>query len=360
MLPWASNQAALFAAQRSLNYAKAVRLENISSARVNAAQQYQSAYLAQLDVAVAAQNLTSAQQVLAAAQVQRRQQNATAESVLQAQAALQTAQASQAAAQTNLDTARRSLSATLGTPLDTVTFVSAPSLPLSLDASGLAALGLGDVGALVTQAVAASSSVVQAQNTLASAQDALAQQQRDRSLPDLTLSASYGPGGSGLTAGLSLKDGTANAGYTQSLGQLTGSSSAASSLNLSLSGSYAVYSPAATAQIASTQAQVSQAELSLTLARQTAELDLRQKYSDALTALGAVSAKATLEERARVALQTAQARLAAGTATHNDVTAAQVAFAQAQRDTQAARSAAALTLFKLQAAAGQPVAGGLL
>ncbi len=360
VLPWASNQAALFAAQRSLNYAKAVRLENISSARVNAAQQYQSAYLAQLDVAVAAQNLTSAQQVLAAAQVQRRQQNATAESVLQAQAALQTAQASQAAAQTNLDTARRSLSATLGTSLDTVKFVSAPSLPLNLDASGLAALGLGDVGALVTQALATSSSVVQAQNTLASAQDALAQQQRDRSLPDLTLSASYGPGGSGLTAGLSLKDGTANAGYTQSLGQLTGSSSAASSLTVSLSGSYAVYSPAATAQIASTQAQVSQAQLSLTLARQTAELDLRQKYSDALTALGAVSAKATLEERARVALQTAQARLAAGTAIHNDVTAAQVAFAQAQRDTQAARSAAALTLFKLQAAAGQPVAGGLL
>ncbi|WP_161881260.1 TolC family protein [Deinococcus alpinitundrae] len=350
VLPWASNRTALAAAQRSLNYAKAVRQENINSARSNVVQQYQSAYLAQLDLQVAAQNLQSAQQTLSAVQLQRSQQNATQESELQAQASLQTAQASQQAATAALDTARRSLSATLGTDLTAATFDTPPSLPASLDAAGLTTLGLGDVNALVAQAIANSSDVVQARNTLASAQDTLAEQQRNRTLPDLTLSANYGPGGSGLGAGLSLRDGTANVGYTQPLK----ASSAASSLSLSLSGSYTVYGPAANAQIASTQAQVSQAELSLTLARQTAELAVRQQYGDTLTALGAVTAKVTLEQRADVALQTARARLAAGTGTQNDVTSAEAADAQARRDTQAARAAAALSILKLQLAAGGP------
>ncbi|WP_181391989.1 TolC family protein [Deinococcus irradiatisoli] len=354
VLPWASNRAALNSAQRSLNYAKAVRQENINSAELNVVQQYQSGYLAQLDLKVAAQNVQLAQQTLAAVQLQRSQQNATQESELQAQAALQTAQANLTSAQTALDAARRSLAATLGVNLDNASFDSPPSLPGSLDAAGLSALGLGDVNALVAQAIATSSSVLQAQNTLASAQETLAEQQRNRNLPDLTLSASYGPGGAGLGAGLSLKDGTASASYTQPLS----ASSAASSLSLSLSGSYTVYSPAASAQIASTQAQVSQAELSLTLARQTVELDVRQKYSDVLTALGAVAAKVTLEERARVALQTAQARFGAGTATQSDVMSAQNAYAQASRDTESARAAAALNLLKLQTTTGQPAAGG--
>ncbi len=358
VLPWASNRAALASAQRSLNVAKAVRQENISSARLNVVQQYQSGYLAQLDLNVAAQNLQSAQQSLSAVQAQRAQQNATQESELQAQAALQSAQANQSAAQTALDAARRSLSATLGVNLDNASFDTAPEVPTSADTpspttSALSALGLGDVSALVAQALSASSSVVQAQNTLASAQDTLAQQQRERNLPDLNLSASYGPGNGGLGAGLSLKDGTVSASYTQPL-----SASTSSSLSVSLSGAYTVYGPAANAQIASTQAQVSQAELSLTLARQTVELDVRQKYSDALTALGAVAAKVTLEERARVALQTAQARLAAGTATQNDVNVSQAAYAQASRDTQAARAAAALNILKLQITAGTPAAGG--
>lgn len=350
VLPWAQSRTALAAAQRSLNYARAVRQENINSARLNVVQQYQSAYLSQLDLQVAAQNLQSAQQTLSAVQLQRSQQNATQESELQAQASLQTAQASQQAAGTALDTARRSLSATLGTDLSGLTFDSAPDLPASLDAAGLTGLGLGDVNALVAQAIANSSDVVQAQNTLASAQDTLEQQQRDRSLPDLTLSANYGPGSAGLGAGLSLRDGTANVGYTQPLN----ASSAASSLSLSVSGSYTIYGPAANAQIASTQAQVSQAQLSLTLARQTAELGVRQQYGDTLTALGAVTARVTLQQRADVALQTARARLAAGTGTQNDVTSAQAADAQAQRDTQAARAAAALSILKLQLAAGGP------
>lgn len=352
VLPWATNQAALATAQRALDYAKAVRQENIGAARLNAVQQYQQAYLAQLQLTAAQQNLQSAQQTLSAVQTQRSQQNATEEALLQAQAGVQSAQAGVQAAQNGLDTARRSLAATLGlgNALDAANFVTPPVLPGSLDNAGLAALGLGDVQALVTRAIAASSDVVKAQNNLADAQKLLEDQERNLTLPALTVGATYGKNGSGPTAGLDLQAGTVYAGYAHAFGNT--SSSTQNSLNVSLNGSYSVFNPAGRAQIASTQAQITQTQLSLILERQNAELAVRQKYSDTLTALGAVAAKATLEERARVNVQSVQARLSAGVATQNDLLSAQAAYAQAKQDTQAARAAASVAIIQLQNLAG--------
>ncbi|WP_420594386.1 TolC family protein [Deinococcus sp.] len=360
VLPWASNRTALAQAQRSLNYAKALRQENINGIRLNAVQQYQNAYLAQLNVTAASQSLQSARQELTATQTQRRQNNATQESLLQAQAAVQTAQASQKTAQTALETARRSLAATLGISLNGVTFDTPPSLPGSLDQAGLTAAGVPDVNTLVTQTMTSSSDVIQAQNTLASAQVSLDDLQRQRTLPNLTVSANYGSGGSGLNTGLNLTAGTVSAGYTQPLSSSSAqsSSNAQRSLNIGVTGSYNIYSPAANAQITAGQAQVAQAQLSLTLAGQTVELAVRQRYDAALSALSAVAARTTLEQSALVALQTARAKLAAGTATQNNVTAAQAAYAQAQSATQTARAAAALAIVALQDPTGQTVTGG--
>ncbi len=352
LLPWATNQSALATAQQALNYAKAVRQENINVTRLNVIQQYQQGYLAQLQLTAAQQNLQSAQQTLAAAQAQRNLQNTTQENLLQAQSGLQLAQAGVLTAQNALDTARRSLAASLGlgSSLDNVTFTTPPQLPANLDVTGLTALGLGDVNALVSRAIAASSAVVEAQNNLLTAQRLLADQQRNLVLPSLTVGAMYGKNGSGATAGLDLQAGTVYAGYNQSFGMAGNATS--NSLSVSLNGSYSFYNPSGRAQIASTQAQVTQTQLSLILARQTVELSVRQKYSDTLTALGAVASKVTLEERARVALQTAQARLGAGIATQNDVLSAQAAYAQAQQDTQAARAAASVAVIQLQNLAG--------
>lgn len=352
VLPWASDQSALASAQEALNYAKAVRQENIGAARLNATQQYQQGYLAQLQLVAAQQNAQAAQQTLIAVQTQRAQQNATQESVLQAEAAAQAAQAALLSAQNALATARRSLAATLGLgeALDNLTFVTPPALPNSLDAAGLTSLGLGDLNALVARAIAASADVVQARNNLSAAQRQLGDQQRNLVLPTLTVGASYGKNGTGPTAGLDLQGGTAYVGYNQGFGY--GSSAASSSLNVSLSGSYSVFNPSARAQIASTQAQVNQTELSLVLARQTVELSVRQKYSDTLAALSAVAAKATLEERARVALESAQAKLTAGLITQNDLLSAQAAYAQAKLDTQSARAAASIAIIQLQNLAG--------
>ena len=354
VLPWSGNRVALEQAQLSLNYAKALRQENINSLRQNAVQQYQNAYLAQLNVTATRQALTSAQQTLSAAQIQRGQNNTTQEALLSAQAAVQTAQASVQAAQTALETARRSLAATLGTNLDNVTFDTAPSLPTSLDQAGLTSLGIADVNALVTQTIGVSSAVVQAQNNLRLAQINLETLQRNRSLPTVNVTASYGPGGTGLNTGLNLTAGTVSAGYTQPLR----SSGAANSLTVGLSGSYNIYNPAGNAQIQSAQAQVAQTQLSLTLASQTTELAVRQRYDTALGSLNAVGAKVTLEQSALVALQTAQARLKAGTATQNDVVAAQAAYAQATSATQTARAAAALAIIALQDPTGQTPTGG--
>lgn len=348
VLPWATNQSSLASAQEALNYAKAVRQENIGAARLNAIQEYQQGYLAQLQLSAAEQNLKSAQQSLSAVELQRSQQNATEESLLQARSNVQSAQSSLQGAQSALATARRSLAATLGleNALDNANFVTPPPLPSTLDAAGLASLGLSDINALVSRGIAASSDVVEAQNNVSAARRQLETQQRSLVLPDLTVGASYGKGGTGPAAGLDLQAGTAYVGYNQGFGSDT--SKLSNSLNVSLSGSYSVFNPAERAQIASLQAQVDQTELSLVLARQNVELSVRQKYSDALSALSAVVSRVTLEERARVALESAQARLAAGLITQTDLLSAQAAYEQAKLDTQTARASANVTIIQLQ------------
>ncbi|GHF37988.1 outer membrane protein [Deinococcus metalli] len=344
LLPWSNNQSSLRGAQRSLDLAQANLLEAGASARLNVSQQYYAAVLAVADIDLAQRTLELRQRQLSVAQTQQAAGNATAETVLNAQAALQTAQAAQVQASASLDAARRSLGAALGQSVNATAFPTTPAETVTLP----------DIAALVARARTSRSEVVQARNTLAAAQDALDEQKRTQTLPDISASVRYGPSGSGgLSANLNLTQGTVGAGYSVPLGESSGSSTS-DRISASISGSYVVYSPAAAAQVSAAQASVTQAQLSLTVAQQTVELDVRTRSSTLQTSVIAVQTRATAVQLAQTALDTAQARLQAGTGTADDVSVAELALAQAQRDLVSARVTAQLNLLQLTTAAGGP------
>ncbi|QLG10051.1 TolC family protein [Deinococcus sp. D7000] len=344
LLPWASNGSGLKTAERGLALAQARLTDAQNSARLNVAGQYFAAVLATQDVDIAARTLTLRQRQLTVTQAQQGVGNATAGAVLSAQAAVQSAQGAQLQAAASLDAARRGLEAALGSEVGDVTFSTLPTTQVTPP----------DVAALVAQARASRSEVVQAQNTLEAAQDDLTTQQRQTTLPDLTASVRYGPGGGGgLTTALNLQQGTLSAGYSLPLG-VSATASTASRLSASVTGSYVVYSPGQKAQLSAAQASVTQAQLSLNVAQQNAELDVRTRYSTLQTALIAVQTRETGVQVAQLALQTAQTRLEAGTGTADDVSAAELELAGAERDLLAARITAQTNLLQLQSAAGGP------
>lgn len=343
LLPWSNNQSSLRASERSLALARATLQEAQRSARLNVTQAYFDAVLATQDLTISAQTTALRTRQLQVAQAQDAAGNAAPEAVLSAQAALQAAQSAAAQAQGTLDTAQRTLESALGVSLGRVTF-SPPAQ---------ATLTLPDVSALVARARTGRADVISAQNTLAAAQDTLDTAVRDATLPDLTASVGYGGGSAGtLSTSLNLKQGTLSSAYSVPVGSST--SSSGGRLTASLSGSYVVYSPAQRASLSADQAAVTQAALSLTVAQQNVELDVRSRFITAQQALTAVQTRQTQVQVAQQQLATAQARVQAGTATPDDVQSAELTLAQAQRDLLSARLSAQTTLIQLDNAAGGP------
>lgn len=341
ILPWSSAQTSLRSAQRSLSLAEAKLIAAQNSARLNVVQQYLNAVVATQDIVLADKTLALRQRQLTVAQTQKANGNATDSDVLSAQAAVQSAQAAQLQASASLQSARLSLGAALGSDLSGVTFPTAPNQTFTLP----------DVNTLVAQARTGRWEVLDAQNTLGSAQDNLDQLRRDATLPDVTASLRYGPAGSGgLNASLNLKQGTLGAGYSVPFGDSAGSGG--NRVVASVSGSYVVYSPAQKAQISAAQANVTQAQLTVSVQQQTIELDVRTKYSAAQASLVTLQSSATQVQVAELGLSTAKTRLQAGTGTADDVTTAELALAQAQRNLSNARATAQINVQALLNAAG--------
>lgn len=341
LLPWSSGQASLRAAQRSLTLARANLAAAQAGARLNVYQQYLAAVVAQRDVTLAGETLALRQRQLQVAQTRRAQNNATQEGVLTAQANVQLAQGAVTGARNSLEVARLNLAAVLGQALTGVTFSTAPAGTFTLP----------DLNALVARARTGTVDVLEAQNTLAAAQETLEERQRNAALTDLTASLRYGPAGSGgLSATLNVQEGNAGVGYSVPVG----GAGSANRVVASVSGSYVVYSPALRAQTSAAQANVTQAQLTVSVAQQNAELNVRTLYSAAQTNLIALTASQTQVEVAQAALGAAQARLSAGTGTADEVTAAQIGLAEAQRDLVQARATVQLALIRLQNAGGQP------
>lgn len=340
VFPWSGSQAGLRRAQWALKYAQARLIAAQNGAKLNVMQQYFNGVLATWDVQLADQSLAVAQRRLAVTQAQQANGNATAQAVLSAQASVQSAQAAQVQAASSLQQARLSLSGALGRPLGDVQFNDQPAETLTLP----------DVETLVKQARAGHSDVIYAMQQLSSAEDALETARINASIPDVTASVNYGPApGTGLGASLNLQQGTVGASYRQ---PIPGNQDTTSHLSASLNASYVLYSPARRAEVMSAQANVQQSQVSLGVAQQTVELNVRAAYSTLQNTLSTVQIQAAQVQVAQAALDAAKLSLQAGTGTPDAVQSAELSLAQAQRSLLSARMTAQLNLLQLIISSG--------
>ncbi|PZA08506.1 MULTISPECIES: TolC family protein [unclassified Meiothermus] len=347
VLPWSPTQDAIHSAQRALERAALTRRDARNTLYINLVTQYFNLRQAASDLAIAQATLALRERQLQVTQARNQAGSATLSDVLEAQQNLDTARSNLVSATATLEIARLALAGTLG--------VNPQSLGQPATPPSEPELPSGTLEALVQQAYARRSDVLKAQSQLQDAQESLAAAQRDRLLPDASLSVGYGgstsSGAASVSAGLSLKSGTASiSGTLPAVSSASSSQSPAWSLNLSAS--FPVFDPVSEAKIRSAQTALDAAQQALESARRAAELDVRQKYQALLTAKSSVAAAKTALEAANQNLRTAQARLEAGTGTALDLQAAQVNQQQASRNLEAATAQAQLAALALQNALG--------
>ncbi|WP_216324677.1 TolC family protein [Deinococcus aestuarii] len=349
VLPWSPALEAVRSAERGLSRAGADRRAARLTATVNAVQSYLAARnaAASLALADAQVNLTARQ--LEVAQSQRQSGVLTAEGLLVRQGAFDDAQAAQEQARTNVDLAARGLANLLGQPV---------TLPAGATAFGPLPAAPGQPAALeaqITRALATRPEVARAQNDLADAQAQLRAAQLDVRLPDLSASAQYGQ----LTSSTStIATRTVGGSLDVKTGVLAGQVSfplrdpgdLPTGLALTLSADLPVLGGTRRTALTSAEVGVQQATLALDTARQSVDLEVRQRYADLRTALDTLGSQRGALTRARAALATTLGRLTAGLATALDVEAAELNLRQAELNVDIATVNAYLASLRLSQA----------
>ncbi|THF68933.1 TolC family protein [Deinococcus sp. Arct2-2] len=335
VLPWSATFEGVRIAERALNRAGA----DLRDARVSLLVQAVRAYGAARD-ATAGAALAEAQAALAARQLEvaraQRTANLIPELALQERdAGLQSAQNALAQARTAVNLAARALANLLGQS------VTLPATAAAFDAVPPLPAAPADVDTLVARALVARPEVIRATVQLA---DAGAQQraaQLDLSIPDISAGVQYGQlgsgqGGAGRTVGgsLNVKSGVAAAQISFPLRDP--GETAKTGLALSLNASLPVFGSGKGTALASATVGQRAAALALDSARQSVDLDVRQKAADLLTALDRAEEAASALARAQASLTTTRARLEAGLVTPLDVAQAELSAAQAQNALNAA------------------------
>ncbi|RIH82496.1 Outer membrane protein TolC [Meiothermus luteus] len=341
LLPWSSSADTVASAERGLRRAALTRKEARNSLYLSLHTQYFNLRQAQADLEIAQATVALRERQLQIVRAQNQAGTATLSDLLTAQQNLDSARSGLVSAQGALELARLTLASTLGLrPEQLGSPSTAPQAP-ELPGEGLEAL--------VQRALAERPDVLRAAIGLEEAQANLASAQRDRLLPSAALSAGYSGANASLSAGLNLKNGTLSLSAGVPLVQ---GNSAQQGWAVGLSLSLPIVDPAADSQIGSAQTALKAAELALDSARKAAELDVRQKYQNLLTAKAGVAAAQTALRAAEQNLSTARARLQAGTGTAVEVQAAELSLRQAQRNLEAATTQAQLAALALYAALG--------
>ncbi|ULH15470.1 TolC family protein [Deinococcus sp. KNUC1210] len=353
VLPWSSAQDSIRQATRALYRAGLDQRDAQNQLAITAAQTYLTILQDQAALALAQAQLGVAQRGLEVARAQQQSGTLTQENVLDKQAAQEQAQNTLDNARSALDTAVRQLFNTLG--------LTAPD-PSSVQFSGAAPVPAAPapLDTITERALLGRSEVLKARSNLEDAQAALSSAQRDRNLPNVSVSAQLGQfasasstttssNGNTLSSSLNFKTGALSASASLPLS----SSSLPYSLALGLSGSVAILDPSGDATLHSAQTSVQSAQLSLQSAIDSVKLDVQQKYAQAQNALSGLTAPRTALQRAQVALASTQARLQAGLATALDVQQAQLAVQQAQNTLDTAVENAYLASITLSSASSE-------
>ncbi|GEM44530.1 TolC family protein [Deinococcus cellulosilyticus] len=345
VLPWGSAFDSLKTTQRNYKAALLDAQDARNSLTSKLISGYYSILLAELDLRLAKQNQRLAEVQLQVVQQQKNQGTAAQEALLQAQQKLGTTQVNTLKAQNALDAARATLSNTLGRPIPEGEYTAAVL-------TGLPERTLEAWNAL---ALSQRSDLQKAALKLEAAQDALNHALEDRWRPAGTLSTGLSSGAFGVDVSLNVQTGvlSSSASYAFQDGGPGG-------YKFSLSASIPIVDASQDATIQANQLAVQVAQATVESTKQSALLDVAQKYASvqvaALQVKNASGALAVAAEHLKVT----EARVKAGLSTPLDLTSAQIALAQAEKDRTAAEVSLLTANLDLMNAAGQTYRGGVL
>ncbi|SMB95659.1 Outer membrane protein TolC [Deinococcus hopiensis KR-140] len=345
VLPWSPPLEAVRQAQRSLLRAAAERRAAQATLTLNTVQAYWAARNAQEARLLADAQATLAGRQLQVAQAQRQAGVLPLSGLLAREQALSDAQARQREAGGDADLAARQLVNLLGQPVFLPTDPAAygalptePQLPTAVDA-------------VIARALSGRAEVTGAQNDLLDAQAGLQAARLDAGLPELNASVQYGQ----LGAGQSPAGWTVGASLNAKTGVLAGQARVPvrtpgeqpTGVTLALTASVPLVGGDKRVSVRSAEVAVQGTELALATARQSVELEVRQRQADLLTALDTLASRRGALRQAQEAQGTARARLAAGLVTALDVEDANLQLRQAALGEENARVQAFLASLRL-------------
>jgi outer membrane protein len=340
VLPWASQFDDIRKAERSFERAKLDLRDSRNTLFINTNTQYFNVRLAEMDLKLATQTLNLRENQFNTAQIQRSNNQITAEQLATSGQNLETAKINAAQAENTLEFNQL----TLANTLDQTELTSASSNPPVSTA-------LLPLETLIKTALLERSDTKKAILTLRDAEDNLSIAQRDRWLPASSINLGVSDSGASLNTSLNLQSGSLSVGGSYQ--PPSGTPSSGTTISISASISLPVIAPTSDARITSAQTAINNAKQSLERSKKSAELDIRQKYSDTQNAIRRIDLSKKSLENAKNAFNTTQSRLNAGSLTKNDLENSRLAVQQAERDLENTMITAYTTWLRLENALGK-------
>jgi outer membrane protein len=347
VLPWSSTFDAVRNAERALARAELDRFDSRNTLALNVFNQYFTARLSSTDVELGKANLGLSEAQFKVATAQQKNGQISKDTLLNVQKSLETNKLNLEQALNTLEVNRLTVWNTLNLEISEVVFSSIPS------ERTLSALSLDE---LTKKALEKRSDVQKAFSRISDAQDALSSAQRDRVVPNASVNVGVTNTGAGsLSSGLNLQTGSLSVTGTVPIvanTTTTTGSSAASNLTISASVSFPIVAPSSDTKISSAETTLMSAKKSLEQIKQSAKLDVRQKYNDAKLTIAKLNLAKTTFSNAKSSFETAKARFEAGLSAPNDLEQSRIAVLQAERDLEQATLNQVLAAYRLENAIG--------
>ena len=347
VLPWSSTFDAVRHAERALARAELDRTDARNTLALNLFSQYFSARLSSTDVELGKTNLGLSESQLKVATAQQKNGQISKDTLLNVQKNLETSKLNLQQAISTLEINRLTVWNTLNLEISDAVFSSIPSER---------ALSTANLDDLTKKAFEKRNDVQKALSRISDAQDALSSAQRDRVLPNASVNVGVTNTGAGsLSSGLNLQTGSLSVTGTVPIVANTGTNtgtSAASNLTISASVSIPIIAPSGDTKISSAETSLMSAKKTLEQTKQTAKLDVRQKYNDAKLTLAKLNLAKTTSANAKSSFETAKARFEAGLNTSNDLEQSRIGVLQAERDLEQAVINQVLAAYRLENAIG--------
>jgi outer membrane protein len=370
LLPWSAGFDAVRSAQRALSKAAWDRRDQHNQVLINTQNQYFALRISQTDLEISQANLRLRQAQLEVSQKQLLTGQINAASYAASQIDLENAQNTLEQNQNTLEISRLTLANTLG--IGTGIDASKPETELgpARTTPSETQLPTAPLEVLVAQAMLQRSDVQKAQIALEQAQDDHSSAQRDRFLPasslNFSLSQQYSAVNSGsqgagasqqgyqLGAGLNLQSGNFSLSGSTPIYSNNALTNATSSTTYTLSAkiNLPLWNPASDAKISSSQLAVESAQAALERSQRSAELEVRNRYFDLVTACNRVKVSLLSQKQSQQNLETLQAKVKAGLSTPLELESARIQRLQADRDLENNQVSATLADLKLKSALG--------